>query len=245
MRNWDHRTAFGFFAKIAIVFALTVCDNGNNGTHTHLWGNWIQTTAPTCTTAGIVTGTCTSCGEQQTQELEALGHDWEWVEVMPATLAGNPLVEQDGVETRTCSACGKNETNKISFRSYLYGMWKGNEGVDLTIDSNNIRIDLTEEHRLESSWGNYAIIESCEWTPITVEHRNGRSVDEEEAPDKNYSSNGYSISGAVIESNYLQIGYSATIGVFLHNNNKQHMCRPLGSSFEDLTNRVYNYYIKQ
>ncbi|MDR2716465.1 MAG: hypothetical protein LBB89_00155 [Treponema sp.] len=42
------------------TLSLTACDNGGGGgTHTHTWGNWTQTTAPTCTTAGVDTRTCT------------------------------------------------------------------------------------------------------------------------------------------------------------------------------------------
>jgi hypothetical protein len=51
---------FGIIAIVAVItfaFAMVACDNGG-GTHTHQWGAWAQTTAPTCTTAGVETQVC-------------------------------------------------------------------------------------------------------------------------------------------------------------------------------------------
>ena len=43
----------------------------------HFWGEWTQTTAPTCTKNGSHSHTCVYCGETGTESIPALGHDWE------------------------------------------------------------------------------------------------------------------------------------------------------------------------
>ena len=43
--------------------------------HEHSFGEWVVTTEPTCTEMGIETRTC-ECGETETREIPALGHDW-------------------------------------------------------------------------------------------------------------------------------------------------------------------------
>ena len=46
--------------------------------HEHDWSAWKVTTAATCTEKGVETRTC-DCGETETRDIDALGHDWgEW-----------------------------------------------------------------------------------------------------------------------------------------------------------------------
>ena len=67
-------------------------------------------TAPTCTTDGYTTHTCSVCNDTYTDsELPANGHSFgEW-EITTA-----PTCTQDGVQTRKCSACEETETDAIS-----------------------------------------------------------------------------------------------------------------------------------
>ena len=48
----------------------------------HNYGEWVQTTAPTCTTAGLNTATCTVCGDtkEESVEVDPTAHDFaeEW-----------------------------------------------------------------------------------------------------------------------------------------------------------------------
>jgi hypothetical protein len=44
--------------------------------HVHSFGDWTVTTPATCTEAGVETRTC-ECGETETREIPALGHDWQ------------------------------------------------------------------------------------------------------------------------------------------------------------------------
>jgi len=83
-----------------ITIALFACGgNDPEPQHTHDWGEWQVTTAPTCETAGVETRTCKTCGETETRPLAALGHDFLWV----VTTA--PTATADGVETETCTRC--------------------------------------------------------------------------------------------------------------------------------------------
>ena len=65
----------------------------------HSWGAWVETTAPTCTDAGVETATCSRCAEKKTQAVPATGHDYTQV-VTP------PTATEQGYTTYTCSTCG-------------------------------------------------------------------------------------------------------------------------------------------
>ncbi|MBQ9694654.1 MAG: hypothetical protein IJV69_07850 [Kiritimatiellae bacterium] len=47
--------------------------------HTHVWGNWKQTKAPTCTEKGAKTRACQveGCGTTQTWLVDVIAHDWD------------------------------------------------------------------------------------------------------------------------------------------------------------------------
>ena len=61
----------------AAVMCLSLGILGACG-HEHDWSAWKVTTAATCTEKGVETRTC-DCGETETRDINALGHDWgEW-----------------------------------------------------------------------------------------------------------------------------------------------------------------------
>ena len=69
MKNWKQFTVMAIIA--IIVFAA--CDDGNNTTHTHDWGNWVETIPPTITEDGLETRTCKSDpSHQETRPIDAL-----------------------------------------------------------------------------------------------------------------------------------------------------------------------------
>ncbi len=81
----------------------------------------VQTTAPTCTTAGVMTYTCSVCGDSYTETIAALGHtpgaaaDCENAQtctvcgaVLNAAL-GHNWVAADCDTPKTCSVCGETE----------------------------------------------------------------------------------------------------------------------------------------
>ena len=69
-----------------------------SGEHVHKWSDW--TTTATCTEAGVETRTC-SCGETETREAAALGHDYVAFEVVP------PTCTKTGYTVYKCTRCDK------------------------------------------------------------------------------------------------------------------------------------------
>lgn len=72
----------------AVLLLLAGCHKEQAAEHTHTFGDWQVVTAETCTELGKWVRKCT-CGEQENQVTDALGHDY-----------------QSGV----CTHCGKTET---------------------------------------------------------------------------------------------------------------------------------------
>ena len=74
----------------------------------HLWGNWTQTKAPSCTVQGESRRDCDRCNEVEVKAIAATGHviwtDW--------TVTVVPTCEQNGFETHTC-ICGQSEIREI------------------------------------------------------------------------------------------------------------------------------------
>lgn len=72
----------------------------------HRWGAGVETTPPTCTEPGVMTFTCSSCGQTKTGEgSAATGHSWDGgVETTP------PTCTSPGVVTFTCTGCGLTRT---------------------------------------------------------------------------------------------------------------------------------------
>ncbi len=46
----------------------------------HSWGEWVQTTAPTCTATGVNTSICSLCDETKTETVAATGHSYTYTE---------------------------------------------------------------------------------------------------------------------------------------------------------------------
>ena len=58
----------------------------------HVWSEYVQTTAPTCTEEGVKTSTCSRCDEERTQSIAAKGH--------------TPGAAATCVSPQTCTVCG-------------------------------------------------------------------------------------------------------------------------------------------
>ncbi len=72
----------------------------------HVWDDGVVTTEPTCTGKGVKTYTCVKCSATKTEELEALGHDYE-------TKRTEPTCEADGKEEEVCSRCKDVKSSKV------------------------------------------------------------------------------------------------------------------------------------
>ncbi len=82
----------------------------------HSWGEWKETTAPTCIAAGIKTQTCKTCSATQTQTVPATGHSWgEWKDTTAPTCIAA------GIKTQTCETCSATQTQTVPATGHTMG----------------------------------------------------------------------------------------------------------------------------
>ena len=97
----------------------TICSNCGEvvstkeipATGAHTWDNGTVTIAPTETTPGVRTYTCTVCGATRTETIPATGahtHVWD-----NGTVTIAPTETTPGVRTYTCTVCGQTRTETI------------------------------------------------------------------------------------------------------------------------------------
>ena len=78
----------------------------NSSEHTHSFGEWMVTTKPTCTKAGIKTREC-DCGVTERAKVPATGHNFgEWM------VTTKPTCTKAGIKTRECD-CGVTERAEV------------------------------------------------------------------------------------------------------------------------------------
>ncbi len=69
----------------------------------HSFGDWVTDTEPSCLETGSKHHSCTVCGFTETEEIEALGHDY-------AAVVTEPTCTEAGFTTYTCSRCNDSYT---------------------------------------------------------------------------------------------------------------------------------------
>ena len=78
-------------------------------TGAHDWGNGVVTTAPTETTPGVRTFTCSGCGQTRTETIPATGaHDYQFTKTVA------PTCTDGGYDLYTCSGCGATEKRNLT-----------------------------------------------------------------------------------------------------------------------------------
>ena len=78
-------------------------------TGAHDWGNGVVTTAPTETTPGVRTRTCTVCGDIREETIPATGaHDYQFTKNVA------PTCTDGGYDLYTCSGCGATERRNLT-----------------------------------------------------------------------------------------------------------------------------------
>ena len=78
-------------------------------TGAHVWGNGVVTTAPTETTPGVRTYTCTVCSQTRTEAIPATGaHDYQFTKNVA------PTCTDGGYDLYTCSGCGATERRNLT-----------------------------------------------------------------------------------------------------------------------------------
>ena len=78
-------------------------------TGAHVWDNGVVTTAPTETTPGVRTYTCTVCGDIREETIPATGaHDYRFTKTV------DPTCTDGGYDLYTCSGCGATEKRNLT-----------------------------------------------------------------------------------------------------------------------------------
>ena len=78
-------------------------------TGAHVWGNGVVTTAPTETTPGVRTFTCSGCDQTRTEAIPATGaHDYQFTKTVA------PTCTDGGYDLYTCSGCGATERRNLT-----------------------------------------------------------------------------------------------------------------------------------
>ena len=85
----------------------------NSSEHTHSFGEWMVTTKPTCTKAGIKTREC-DCGVTERAEVPAAGHNWD-----AGTITREPSPKADGEKTYSCLVCKATMTESVKYSESL------------------------------------------------------------------------------------------------------------------------------
>lgn len=102
----------------AVTFAIKGATVEVSNPCEHVWDDGVVTTPATCEEAGVMTYTCTLCGETKTAAIDALGHDWDDGVVTTEATCGT-----DGVMTYTCANCGETKTEVIKATGDHKGPW--------------------------------------------------------------------------------------------------------------------------
>ena len=101
--------------KITYVFSIN-----KSAQHVHSFGEWTVVTEATCTEAGLKKRTCEVCGEQESEVIEAKGHDYD-----EGKVATEATCTEDGVKTYTCQrdGCGYSCT-KVIPKAHIFEKWE-------------------------------------------------------------------------------------------------------------------------
>ena len=109
--------------------------------HTHSFGEWMVTTNPTCTEAGIKTREC-DCGVTERAEVPAAGHNWD-----AGRITREPTSEANGVKTYTCLVCKATKTEPVKYSGSLEGDNDKKSSVDPDKDKST---DSKEKHEKDT-----------------------------------------------------------------------------------------------
>lgn len=109
--------------------------------HTHSFGEWMVTTNPTCTEAGIKTREC-DCGVTERAEVPAAGHNWD-----AETITREPTSEANGVKTYTCLVCKATKTEPVKYGGSLESDDDEKSSVDPDKDKST---DSKENHEKDT-----------------------------------------------------------------------------------------------
>ena len=85
----------------------------------HVWGEYVEVSAPTCTDAGLLEAACQNgCGATDVKTVAALGHAWsDWANTV------EPTCTDAGTRARSCGNCGETQTDVAAALGHSWGAW--------------------------------------------------------------------------------------------------------------------------
>ena len=87
----------------------------------HTWGAWETVSEPTCAAEGARKRICDKCGDDETERIPALGHDFE----EEYTVDVAPDCETKGSESRHCTRCdATTDSREIEATGHTWGEWE-------------------------------------------------------------------------------------------------------------------------
>ncbi len=153
---------------ITCILTLSACE------HVHEFGEWTTTEKADCTTDGINERYC-SCGEKQTQIIEASGHKYNNGEI-----TAEATCNQSGVKTFTCTVigCHHSYTETFSLPTYttteLYNLSVKYVGEIVTYDKRGAELSLGTGFVISSDGEivtNYHVIDGAYSADITINNK--------------------------------------------------------------------------
>ena len=100
---------------LSMMVVFTACGGGPAGPCEEHSGDWTLVKSATCEDKGSEKRICTVCQEEETREVEALGHDWnDWNVIKEVTCT------TDGKQTRTCKNCSEADEETIVHEGHDY-----------------------------------------------------------------------------------------------------------------------------
>ncbi len=94
--------------KFNTIFGGVAVSN-TTAEHKHNWDEGHISKDATCTSEGVKTYTCMSCGDTYTETISATGHEWD-----EGHITKNATCTDEGVKTYNCIICGDVHTKTIS-----------------------------------------------------------------------------------------------------------------------------------
>ena len=129
----------------------------------HTMGNWVETKAPTCTTAGSEKCECANCDHSETRAVEATGHSYE-------SVVTAPTCTEKGYTTHTCH-CGDTYTDSyVDALGHTMGNWVETKAPTCTTAGSEkcecANCDHSETREIEATGHKY---ESATTAPTCIE----------------------------------------------------------------------------
>lgn len=127
--------------------------------HTHSWGDWVETKAPTCDEEGEETRTCSGCGETETRPVAKVAHTWgDWTQTKA------PTCKAEGEETRTCSVCGETETRSVDKTKHNWSDWTQSKAPTCKAEGEETRTcsicgetETRPVDKIKHNWGEWEV----------------------------------------------------------------------------------------